>query len=57
MLAELLKHPSYVVRRRAAESLGGYKERRVVEPFIAVLENMDEMKSVRAAAAVSLGRA
>ena len=52
---EELKHPSYVVRRRAAESLGGFKERRVVEPLIAILENMDEMKSVRAAAAVSLG--
>ena len=34
---------------------GGFKERRVVEPLIPVLENMDEMKSVRAAAAVSLG--
>ena len=54
MLVEL-EHPSYVVRRRAAESLGGFKERRVVEPLIPVLENRDEMKSVRAAAAVSLG--
>ncbi|MCY3720807.1 MAG: HEAT repeat domain-containing protein [Candidatus Poribacteria bacterium] len=54
MLVEL-KNPSYVVRRRAAESLGGFKERRVVEPLIPVLENRDEMKSVRAAAAVSLG--
>ena len=54
MLAEL-KNPSYVVRRRAAESLGGFKERRVVEPLIPILENTDEMKSVRAAAAVSLG--
>lgn len=54
-MLEELKHPSYVIRRRAAESLGGFKERRVVEPLIAILENMDEMKSVRAAAAVSLG--
>ena len=54
-MLEELKHPSYVVRRRAAESLGGFKERRVVEPLIPVLENMDEMKSVRAAAALSLG--
>ena len=54
-MREELKHPSYVVRRRAAESLGGFKERRVVEPLIAVLENVDEMKSVRAAAVVSLG--
>ena len=53
MLAEL-EHPSYVVRRRAAESLGGFKERRAVEPLIAVLENRAEMKSVRAAAAHSL---
>ena len=50
-----MKNPSYVVRRRAAESLGGFKERRVVEPLIPILEDMDEMKSVRAAAAVSLG--
>ena len=54
MLVEL-ENPSYVVRRRAAESLGGFKERRVVDPLIPVLENRDEMKSVRAAAAVSLG--
>jgi len=54
-MLEELKHPSYVVRRRAAESLGGFKERRAVEPLIVVLENIDEMKSVRAAAAVSLG--
>ena len=54
-MVEELKHPSYVVRRRAAESLGGFKERRVVEPLIAILENMDETKSIRAAAAVSLG--
>ena len=54
-MLEELKHPSYVVRRRAAESLGGFKERRAVEPLIDVLDNMDEMKSIRAAAALSLG--
>ena len=54
MLAEL-KHPSYVVRKRAANSLGGFKERRLVEPLIPILENKDEMKSIRAAAIVSLG--
>ena len=54
MLAEL-EHPSYVVRKRAANSLGGFKERRLVEPLIAVLENRDEMKSIRASAIVSLG--
>ena len=53
MLAEL-QHPSYVVRKRAANSLGGFKERRMVEPLIAVLENGNEMKSIRAAAIVSL---
>lgn len=54
LLAEL-KHPSYVIRKRAAGELGGFKERRTVEPLIAVLENRDEAKSIRAAAAVSLG--
>ena len=53
MLAEL-EHPSYVVRKRAANSLGGFKERRLVEPLIAVLENSDEMKSIRASAIISL---
>ncbi|MYA99093.1 HEAT repeat domain-containing protein, partial [Candidatus Poribacteria bacterium] len=54
-MLEELKHPSYVVRKRAANSLGGFKERRLVEPLIAVLENTDEMKSIRASAIVSLG--
>ncbi len=54
-MLEELKHPSYVVRRRAAESLGGFKERKAVDPLIAILENRDEMKSIRAAAAFSLG--
>ena len=54
-MLEELKHPSYVVRKRAANSLGGFKERRLVEPLIAVLENRAEMKSIRAAAIVSLG--
>ena len=54
MLAEL-EHPSYVVRKRAANSLGGFKERRLVEPLITVLENKDEMKSIRASAIISLG--
>ena len=54
-MLEELKHPSYVVRRRAAESLGGFKERRAVEPLIAVLKDTNEMKSIRAAATVSLG--
>ena len=54
-MLEELKHPSYVVRKRAANSLGGFKERRLVDPLITVLENKDEMKSIRAAAIVSLG--
>lgn len=53
MLAEL-KHPSYVVRKRATNSLGGFKERRAVDPLIAVLGNTDEMKSIRAGAANAL---
>ncbi len=53
-ILEALKHPSYVVRQRAANSLGGFKERRMVEPLIAVLEDSGEMKSIRAAAIVSL---
>ena len=52
-LAELT-HPSYVVRKRATNSLGGFKERRAVDPLIGVLENRDEMKSIRAGAAASL---
>ncbi|MDE0684375.1 MAG: HEAT repeat domain-containing protein [Candidatus Poribacteria bacterium] len=54
-MLEELKHPKHVVRKRAANSLGGFKERRLVEPLIAVLENTDEMKSIRASAIVSLG--
>ena len=53
ILAELT-HPSYVVRKRATNSLGGFKERRAVDPLIAVLENTDEMKSIRAGAANAL---
>ena len=53
MVAEL-NHPSFVVRKRATETLGGFKERRVVDSLIAVLENTDEMKSIRAGAANAL---
>lgn len=53
MVAEL-NHPSFVVRKRATESLGGFKERSVVDSLIAVLENTDEMKSIRAGAANAL---
>ncbi len=53
MVAEL-NHPSFVVRKRVTESLGGFKERSVVDSLIAVLENTDEMKSIRAGAANSL---
>ena len=49
-----LEHPSYVVRKRVTETLGGFKERSVVDSLIAVLENTDEMKSIRAGAANSL---
>ena len=53
ILAEL-KHPSYVVRARATNSLGGFKERRAVDPLIGILEDTNEMKSIRAGAAASL---
>ena len=35
-MLEELKHPSYVVRKRAANSLGGFKERRLVEPALSL---------------------
>ena len=54
-MLEELKHPSYVIRKRAAGALGGFKARRAVEPLIAILGDTGEMKSIRAAAAASLG--
>ena len=53
MLAEL-KNPSYVIRKEAVTRLGGFKDRKTVEPLIEILENQSEEVSIRAAAAASL---
>lgn len=53
MLAEL-KNPSYVIRKEAVTRLGGFKDRKTVEPLIAILENREKSVSIRAAAAASL---
>ena len=53
MLAEL-KNPSYVIRKEVVTRLGGFKDRKTVEPLIAILENREEAISIRAAAAASL---
>ncbi len=53
MLAEL-KNPSYVIRKEAVTRLGGFKDRKTVEPLIEILENREESVSIRAAAAASL---
>ena len=53
MLAEL-ENPSYVIRKEVVTRLGGFKDRKTVEPLIAILENREESKSIRAAAAASL---
>ncbi|NTW36993.1 MAG: HEAT repeat domain-containing protein, partial [Syntrophobacteraceae bacterium] len=46
--------PGPAVRRRAADTLGGTEEPRVVEPLIATLKDRNE--EVRTAAAFALGR-
>ena len=48
------KNPSYVIREEAVTRLGGFKDRKTVEPLIAILENREEAVSIRAAAAASL---
>ena len=53
MLAES-KNPSYVIRKEAVTRLGGFKDRKTVEPLIEILENQEESVSIRAAAAASL---
>ena len=54
MLNEM-QHPSYIVRKQAVASIGGFKDRQTVEPLIAILKNREETKSIRAAATSSLG--
>ena len=53
MLAEL-NNSSYVIRKEVVTRLGGFKDRKTVEPLIAILENEEESKSIRAAAVASL---
>lgn len=53
ILAEL-DNPSYVIRKEAVTRLGGFKDRKTVEPLIEILENQEESVSIRAAAAASL---
>ena len=53
ILAET-KNPSYVIRKEAVTRLGGFKDRKTVEPLIVILENREEAVSIRAAAAASL---
>ena len=53
-MLEELKNPSYVLRKEAVTRLGGFKDRKTVEPLIAILENNEESVSIRAAAVASL---
>ncbi len=53
MLAEL-ESPSYVIRKEVVTRLGGFKDRKTVDTLIGILENSEEMVSIRAAAVASL---
>ncbi len=53
MLAEL-ESPSYVIRKEVVTRLGGFKDRKTVDTLIRILENSEEMVSIRAAAVASL---
>lgn len=53
MLAEL-DNPSYVIRKEVVTRLGSFKDRKTVEPLIAILKNKEESKTIRAAAVASL---
>lgn len=53
MLAEL-ENSSYVIRKEVVTRLGGFKDRKIVEPLIGVLNNQEETVSIRAAAVASL---
>ncbi len=53
MLAEL-ESPSYVIRKEVVTRLGGFKDRKTVDTLIEILENSEEMVSIRAAAIASL---
>lgn len=53
MLAEL-DSPSYVIRKEVVTRLGGFKDRKTVDTLIAILENVEEPVSIRAASVASL---
>ncbi len=53
MLAEL-ESSSYVIRKEVVTRLGGFKDRKTVDTLIGILENSEEMVSIRAAAVASL---
>ena len=53
MLAEL-ESQHYVIRKEVVTRLGGFKDRKTVDTLIAVLQNREEMVSIRAAAVASL---
>ena len=53
LLAEL-KSQNYVIRKEVVTRLGGFKDRKTVDTLIGILENREEMVSIRAAAAASL---
>ncbi|MCZ6677693.1 MAG: HEAT repeat domain-containing protein [Candidatus Poribacteria bacterium] len=50
-----LERPSYVVRKAAVSGLGAYKDRQSFDALVQVLQNLNEYKSIRAAAAAALG--
>ncbi len=53
-MLEALDNPSFVIRKEAVTRLGGFKDRKTVDPLIAILENTDESVTIRAAAIYSL---
>ncbi len=53
-ILEALKSPSFIIRKEAVTRLGGFKDRKTVEPLISILKNLDESVSIRAAAISSL---
>ena len=53
MLAEL-ESQSFVIRKEVITRLGGFKDRKTVDTLIGILQNKEEMVSIRAAAVASL---
>lgn len=53
-ILETLENPSFVIRKEAVTRLGGFKDRKTVDPLVKILENTEESVSIRAAAIYSL---